>query len=519
MAEIDVKSTHGLKEYFYDLTVESGIWYKYSIARVSSAGEYGRAVIIDKPIMPIFDSAFLVSNDKILKLEYSTTVSGFKRNVLESKTETIGSKYPYIKRNSKVDYKSFSLSSIISALTDKENTFTSKDEIYQYGKELYQDYNEKLRIHDKYDYIYEREFRDKVMDFLYENSIKLFKSPTEGNVLIKIMNINFTPQEQIGRLIYTLNAEAVEIDQCNLYNYGFYNIQSHHIVREEQGQSFSHLGQAVINDPDMFTNNSVNIYSVIQDTHREILNSGNTAKVEDISSVRLIFDSKPSIIKIEGNNQYSIASEPSMARDASLYTEGYLINVDGNYIIINPNIGYYEVPNDVSVNKISVYDDKTVLHVEYVAKIVEELDFEKFNYDKYINEIVGQVYGEFKPGDSLHDILENRYYENYDEEDSSERYTINLASINNIAIEAAPDTAFGIKDVYDKNEEIHVMNGTGYLRLAADDLVLLDVVILGKAEYEKQEDGTTKIKIIEVPVNAMIDYYCETEKEVRQKNV
>ena len=31
------------------------------------------------------------------------------------------------------------------------------------------------------------------MDFLYANKVRLFRSATEGNILVKIMDINFTP--------------------------------------------------------------------------------------------------------------------------------------------------------------------------------------------------------------------------------------------------------------------------------------------------------------------------------------
>jgi hypothetical protein len=40
------------------------------------------------------------------------------------------------------------------------------------------------------DYIYEREFRKKVYDFLYKHNVKLFRSTTEGNILIKLILIN-----------------------------------------------------------------------------------------------------------------------------------------------------------------------------------------------------------------------------------------------------------------------------------------------------------------------------------------
>ena len=62
------------------------------------------------------------------------------------------------------------------------------------------------------------------MDFLYDNSAKLFKSATEGNILVKLTNISFTPNQQLGRRIYSFTAQATEIDAATYENYKKYNI-------------------------------------------------------------------------------------------------------------------------------------------------------------------------------------------------------------------------------------------------------------------------------------------------------
>jgi hypothetical protein len=45
--------------------------------------------------------------------------------------------------------------------------FTSKEEVYSNSLSLYEDYNFNNRINEYNDSIYEREFREKVYDFLY----------------------------------------------------------------------------------------------------------------------------------------------------------------------------------------------------------------------------------------------------------------------------------------------------------------------------------------------------------------
>jgi hypothetical protein len=47
----------------------------------------------------------------------------------EAKQETIGSKYPFIFRNGNINYKEFSLSSMLSYYSDEEDLFISKNEL------------------------------------------------------------------------------------------------------------------------------------------------------------------------------------------------------------------------------------------------------------------------------------------------------------------------------------------------------------------------------------------------------
>ena len=62
------------------------------------------------------------------------------------------------------------------------------------------------------------------MDYLYDNTVKLFRSTTEGNILIKLMNISFQPMNELGRMLYSFSASAVEIADFNIDNCKKYNI-------------------------------------------------------------------------------------------------------------------------------------------------------------------------------------------------------------------------------------------------------------------------------------------------------
>ena len=113
---------------------------------------------------------------------------------MESVTSTLGSKYPFITKNGVVNYKSFTLNSLISFFSDEyelvtidkeghntftnENLFTTKDNMY-FSSDIvkeYDNFNNIKHITSQNNYIYERDFREKVLDFLHEDNIKLFRS-------------------------------------------------------------------------------------------------------------------------------------------------------------------------------------------------------------------------------------------------------------------------------------------------------------------------------------------------------
>jgi len=57
---------------------------------------------------------FLFDGTRQLKIQYNPKVSSFKNDILESKIDTIGSKYPFFFRNGHVHYKEFPISGLIS---------------------------------------------------------------------------------------------------------------------------------------------------------------------------------------------------------------------------------------------------------------------------------------------------------------------------------------------------------------------------------------------------------------------
>jgi len=226
---VDENTSTAINQYpiVYDYTIESGIWYKYGIAGVTADGERSNLNIIN-PVIRLFEYSYILGeNEKQLKLEFDNTINTFTPKVVDGQQEPIGSKYPFIGRNSVIDYKSFPITGLITFWLDEANTFlkNGKEDIFHPDVvAMYENYNLNRNIR-QYDYTYEREFRKKVMEFLNDGKPKLFKSPSEGNIIVRLKDVNLTPNQPTGRLIYSFNANALEIDDDNMYNYlkyGFY---------------------------------------------------------------------------------------------------------------------------------------------------------------------------------------------------------------------------------------------------------------------------------------------------------
>lgn len=76
----------------------------------------------------------------------------------------------------------------------------------------------------------ERQFRDAVMAWLSNGKPKLFRSETEGNMIVMITGASFTPLSMTQRMVYTMSCTVTEIAEYNLANLIDYNLIPSEIV-------------------------------------------------------------------------------------------------------------------------------------------------------------------------------------------------------------------------------------------------------------------------------------------------
>ena len=202
----------------YDYTIEAYKQYNYflvadDICYVQKVLEHGYENI-------------LIADDKCqIAILYNPQITNFKEVVNESIVTPIGSKYPIVMRSGHTSYKQFNLSGLI-ATTFVEEEVAQDSQIKEGGVEnngFIPSYI--LTGNDSFERK-EKLFRDRIIDFLHKDTIKLFRSPTEGVMLVKLTAISYTPNQQVGRNLYQVQMTVTEIADLTkekLMKYGFDN--------------------------------------------------------------------------------------------------------------------------------------------------------------------------------------------------------------------------------------------------------------------------------------------------------
>lgn len=272
------QAAEGLLAYT-DYTIESGIKYKYALQLENSAGlRTSPLTVIGNPYyLTNFEHSYLFHNGVQLKLEFNQKISSFKHTTLRTKQDTLGDRYPHLVQNGNAYYAEFPITGLISFHMDEARTFfTLKDDGYYFENErvipldkFFQETGgrnqctehlpidtDDMEPYEKDEYNYkrkmnyiigdegenveptyeittdltydntfvERKFREKVEEFLNNFDYKLYKSPTEGNIVVVLMNVSLTPNATLGRMIFEFSATAYEVVENTIENLDAYGI-------------------------------------------------------------------------------------------------------------------------------------------------------------------------------------------------------------------------------------------------------------------------------------------------------
>ena len=465
---------------WYDHTIESGVWYKYCIQERDSYGNRGVVTELEDPVMIVLDHMCLTTSEQQLNVKFDPQISSFKYVVTESTTTAIGSKYPYIKRNGYTFYRQFPISGLISCHIDTDGLLlATREEIYQDTLELYDDYNSQNRITILNDYTYERDFREAVMEFLYDNNVKLFRSPTEGNILVKLTDISFTPNQTLGRMLYSFSCTATEIDECSVDNFNYYNIQSSGELDEELAYEETFTGQLNEVIPA-----GTDVLDVLQEKYNKLVQEGYICSVDYLDYLRLELTEDPYLIKEGADEPYVVDDEyPDVDEEPASAYLGYLVYINGEPFVINKE-GIYELKSeDVKITSL-VFPIDTEINMEYHVTISQTED--KTQLPKTIEYTlrVGQCWGTFDYQDSIFQTIWNKYYEKYS------TYIQSLLSLDAIKIEAEPGTVVYVAETGESELERHIIGETCTLSFEDEGALITGLYFAGihfeeAIDYEK----------------------------------
>lgn len=510
------KTNDSLNFTWYDYTAESGVWYKYCIQKRNNNGDRGAITSTVTPVMCEFEDIFLTRDDCQLKIQFNPSLNEFKYNVTESQQVTLGSKFPFIRRNGNNYYRSFLIGGLISSFSDTSNwydphyydnkfhadeneikAFTSKDIIYGNCKDYYDKYNSQNNINEYQDRIYERKFREKVYNFLYENNAKLFKSTTEGNILIKLINIDFQPIESLGRRLYSFTATAVEIDESTIANYDYYGVQTiGDIETENISYEYEILGQLYGH---RYTEELLS--TTLKTKYQRKALSGHEITVKKLTWLKIEIYSDPYVI-VEENGKLKKATSSSIIDSNAV--SGYIVEINGVQMILKnsmtrrtsdatsttasrtiDSIGYFELSEENTVVTSLKFKYEVDAVIDYIA-VIEDREATSTISSVQSYTTWGQLYDSFEPEDSIMQKIVNKYYINYT------TYTQELTDISHIKIQAPIGTVVYIKDSKDNDFNRHILE-TGYLELQDDEVSIEGIYFYG-INLKQHEGAATVIR-------------------------
>lgn len=193
---------------FRDFTCVQGKKYKYALQQYNDSGLLSNKIYSDV-IQADFEYAFLYDGTHQLKIKYNSKMTKITNTHLEQKIDTIGSQFPFIFRNGNVSYYEFPIGGLISYFMDDEHLFMSEEELLMKDKTINYTIDNIAQ---------ERIFKIKVLEWLNNGQPKIFRSPTEGNFIIRLLKISMQPEQKLGRLLHNFSGTAYEIAEYNYEN-------------------------------------------------------------------------------------------------------------------------------------------------------------------------------------------------------------------------------------------------------------------------------------------------------------
>lgn len=564
---------------YTDFTIESGIRYKYAFHYQNSQGLRSAPLYeVGQPARCVnFEYSYLYRNGVQLRLKFNQKLNSFKHTVLTSKQDTLGDQFPHLSKSGYAYYAEFPISGTISFQMDEDQTFFALDtDGYYYnnelviprdkfslstakrGSELAPSYLGIDSSINEDNVFIERKFREKAEQFLNDFSYKLYKSPTEGNIIVGLMSVSLTPNASLGRMIFDFSATAYEVLENDLKNLnevgiaetGFY---SDEIVIDSE-DSFGQISGIYSGCPE-----GNDIYAIIRDQEEiAIGNGGYKLSLANITGFWVerypiinfdgkIYELEAKKIELEAAGEDVSEIEAEISRWEALKiaasaspSSSIRLSVNGTEIMVTPNRIYSIHQGISSLTMVSV---KYPIIINYICSLSRKRNDKVREIDSIdVSRIWGQISGVFSGTDK---ILKNYKYwygpgetpyriysDSTAEEDKMGRIlvdntnynvykTVNLYDIIEEEARKQIEFIYNIQGGFTKDEKDRWTNGSIYYNFS--DIVSFDieadpntVLYVGK-----EKDGSDKHEVrlgptgryVLAPIDNMIRYIALKEPQ------
>lgn len=464
-----------------DRTIESGKEYKYCIQRRSSEIRVGLVNKYSNAQSIVFDNISLLGErGQELQIVFDPSIDNYSQHYADSITETFG-QYPFVGRKGRINYKQFSLSGTISHDGDFEEQF------YQYSN------NDNLSSTDN-NIVREKNFRDKVINFLYDNNIKLFKSATEGNILVKLTDISFSPKKELGRRIYSFSATATEID-----NFSYSNCIKYNLV---DNNKLSDLAVDNLVKKDFCKQKKYDYVSSVDETINIFEDIKNDLLFEYENDFEYGLNTPINSIKNMTLNFIRLHFDGDCNADDGTSRYQFKVKLNGieKTVYVLKDRAFFEL-KDVNINNLTfLKKENTKLTIEYTGTVTLTHKYYYLANTQY-NNICGQLINNYnKENNNIKDMIkdiEQKYSYSYTINTNSNIYTQDLQSIQGIRVEANEGTIFSIRDSFSSKLHYFYINDTQSLELSSDEENICNIqnfyingkILPSDKEYVFKESG------------------------------
>lgn len=580
-----------------DYTVSSLVLYQYSAQFENIKGNLGKTYISDY-VYPKFHDILLYRDGRQLAVRLNGTIQSPKINVNRQKIDTLGGKYPKFTENAQMNYKSFNISGYIDAESDYNRQFFNDLE-YTYGLypvsridgtdinytldenpqkfgqmntyNYYMDGKYEIRndvypnttkfpdiaikdesiennlklnelnsfhhnTYPKDNWWLQRKFREEAIAWLNDGEPKLFRTMTEGNLVVMLTDINLTPVQSLGRRIYQFNCMAYEVadgyDLNTLHSLGIFKVINDKEENENEiiATEYEITGLGQYNSLDfskfdnfdfahIFKGTMIENYSGLNEYNYETLEEKIKNRIyesyyttEDnnniighrynyisdslkLKNIKIYFESKPQYYILD--DVLTLVDQSEYLSHGLIYDEkvtsdsvtgiglGYKIglkisNLDDILIIFVNARGYYQIPSNLEVEDLILYDKvKASIEYQYSYKTIFNSDLLPES-SRISKNIISQLSGMWTPNVYVNNLLQQKHSFVIYDEDGKMDILEKLINWKAVTLEMNPYSVVGISFLDTGwNDNYITVGRTGILNLS-DNYNIADLHFFGK---------------------------------------